>query len=161
MNYKIVSLIDEPEMKGRLAEWFSQKWCIPIEAYLDSMDACLSRRSAVPQWYAAVADGRIIGGVGVIENDFHDRPDLSPNVCAVYTEPDCRGSGVAGALLSHACRDMSARGVDTLYLLTDHVGFYERYGWEYFCQAHSDGEERASRMYVHREGARSQSSQNA
>ena len=28
--------------------------------------------------------------MGVIENDFHDRKDLTPNVCAVYTEEDCR-----------------------------------------------------------------------
>ena len=44
-------------------------------------------------WNAVVEDGRIIGGLGVIENDFHDRKDLSPNVCAVYVEEDrrCRG----------------------------------------------------------------------
>ena len=39
---------------------------------------------------------------------------------------------------------------DTLYLLTDHTGFYERCGWEFFCMAQGDGEEAPSRMYVHR-----------
>lgn len=30
--------------------------------------------------------------MGVIENDFHDRKDLTPNVCAVYTEEyRCQG----------------------------------------------------------------------
>lgn len=51
-------------------------------------------------------NGKIIGGCGVIENDFHDRPDLSPNVCAVYTEKDYRGNGIAGALLEKAASDM-------------------------------------------------------
>lgn len=27
---------------------------------------------------------KIAGGMGVIENDFHDRKDLAPNVCAVW-----------------------------------------------------------------------------
>lgn len=45
---------------------------------------------------------RIIGGMGVIENDFHDRKDLAPNVCAVYTEEDRRCNGIAGALLNYA-----------------------------------------------------------
>lgn len=41
-------------------------------------------------------------------------------------------------------------GVDTLYLLTDHTSFYERYGWEFFCMAQGDGEAEPSRMYVRR-----------
>ena len=39
------------------------------------------------------------GGAGVIENDFHDRKDLTPNVCAVYVEEHCRCQGIAGKLL--------------------------------------------------------------
>lgn len=49
-----------------------------------------------------------------------------------------------------ACQDMAAQGVPTLYLLTDHTGFYERYGWEYLCPVRGDGEERDTRVYVHR-----------
>ena len=38
------------------------------------------------------------------------------------------------------CRaDMAARGVDTLYLCTDHTSFYERYGWEFYCMVEEDG----------------------
>lgn len=150
MNYSIINLSAMPERKGELAGWFHEKWGIPVEAYLESMDESLREGCAVPQWYAAVENGRIIGGAGVIENDFHDRKDLSPNVCAVYVEPDCRGRGVAGAILKYICRDMAARGVETLYLLTDHDSFYERYGWEFLCMAQGDGEDEPSRMYVHK-----------
>ena len=104
----------------------------------------------VPSWYLYRADGRIVGGMGVIENDFHDRPDLTPNVCAVYTEPEYRNRGIAGELLQYVCQDMAAQGIDTLYLLTNHTGFYERYGWEFCCTAMGDGEDTSSRMYVHR-----------
>ena len=51
-------------------------------------------------------------------------------------------------MLQYACDDLSAMGVDTLYLLTDHTGCYERYGWQFLCLARgNDGE--LSRMYVH------------
>ena len=83
----------------------------------------LLKTSPVPQWYLALKDSEIIGGMGVIENDFHNRKDLSPNVCAVYTEKEYRGQGVAGELLDYVCRDMKQRGIDTLYLLTDHTSF--------------------------------------
>lgn len=150
MEYQIVRLIDKPEMKEQMAKWFHEKWNVPLQAYLDSMEDCLSRTNPIPQWYVAVEDSRIIGGLGVIENDFHNRKDLTPNVCAVYTEADKRCQGVAGALLSYVCEDMKAKGIESLYLVTDHNAFYERYGWEFWCMVQSDGETDLSRMYVHR-----------
>lgn len=150
MDYKIIRLADRPEIKEQAAQWFHEKWGVPLTAYLESIEDCLQGEEPVPQWYAAVEGDRIIGGLGVIENDFHDRKDLAPNVCAVYTEEDKRGNGVAGVLLAYVCADMKQRGIDTLYLLTDHDSFYERYGWEFFCMARGDGEEELSRMYVHK-----------
>lgn len=152
MDARIVPLRDRPGMKERAAGWFHEKWGIPLAAYLDSMDACLKADGPVPQWYLAMEGDRIVGGLGVIENDFHERKDLTPNVCAVYTEADRRGRGVAGALLRYVCADMEEKGIDTLYLLTDHTSLYERWGWEFLCMVQGDGEPEQSRMYVHRAG---------
>ncbi len=152
MDALLLNLRERPDLLDRAAAWFHEKWGVPLEAYRESMERCLRREFPVPQWYLAMNGEKILGGLGVIENDFHDRKDLAPNVCAVYTEEACRRRGVAGALLNHACADMAAMGVSTLYLLTDHTSFYERYGWEFFCMARGDGEERPSRMYVRRWG---------
>ena len=149
-NHTIIRIADRPELLSAAANWFHKKWGVPYEAYRESMEESLAGENAVPQWYVAMENGRIIAGMGVIENDFHDRKDLAPNVCAVYTEPDCRGRGLAGALLEHVCRDMAEQGIDTLYLLTDHTSFYERYGWEFLCMAQGDGEEELSRIYIHK-----------
>lgn len=150
MEYEIVPLRDRPGLKEQAARWFHEKWGIPLQAYRESMEACLAGGNAVPQWYVALEGDRIIGGLGVIENDFHDRKDLAPNVCAVYTEADRRCRGVAGALLEYVCADMKEKGMDTLYLVTDHTSFYERYGWSFLCMVQGNGEPDLSRMYVHR-----------
>lgn len=150
MDYKILRLTDRPELKERAARWFHEKWGIPLEAYMESMEECLEERGPVPQWYMALDGERIIGGMGVIENDFHDRKDLAPNVCAVYTEVDWRGRGVAGSLLWYVCADMKEKGIDPLYLITDHTSFYERYDWEYLCMVQGEGEAEKIRMYIHR-----------
>ena len=147
----MIILSSRPDLIPRAAEWFYAKWGVPLEAYRESMDACLTGKDPVPQWYVTLDGGDIIGGLGVIENDFHDRKDLRPNVCAVYVEEAYRCRGIAGALLDFACKDMAGRGIRTLYLLTDHTAFYERYGWEFFCVAQGDGEDQPSRMYIHRE----------
>ena len=148
-SISIIRLQDRPELKDLLSRWFHEKWGVPLEAYQESMEDCLAARSAVPQWIAALEGDRIVGGLGVIENDFHNRKDLTPNVCAVYVEEDKRCQGIAGEMLRFICRDMYARGVGTLYLLTDHTSFYERYGWTYFCMVQGDGEDSLSRMYRH------------
>ncbi len=148
-DFRYVCLREVPEYRDRAAEWFHRKWGVPKEAYLACMDAYLGRETELG-WYLCLRQGAILGGMGVIENDFHDRKDLSPNVCAVYTEPAFRGRGIAGRLLELTVEDMRARGISPLYLLTDHTGFYERYGWEFFCMAMGDGETEPARLYIHR-----------
>ena len=139
-----------PELKNAAAAWFHAKWGVPEEAYLACMSAYLHRETELG-WYLCLGrDGCIVAGLGVIENDFHDRKDLSPNICAVYTEPACRGRGIARRLLNMAVEDLRSKGVTPVYLVTNHIGFYERYGWEFLCMVRSDGEPEPSRMYLHR-----------
>ena len=144
-----VALRDRPELLDRAATWFHEKWGVPREAYLECMSAYLDG-STDYGWYLCLDGEGIIGGLGVIENDFHDRKDLAPNVCAVYTEEACRGRGIAGQLLRLAVEDMRKAGVSPLYLVTDHVGFYERYGWEFLCMAREEGTDKPTRLYIHR-----------
>lgn len=130
-TYTYLTLRDKPELMDTAAAWFSSKWRVPKEAYLECMKAYLDRETEYG-WYLCLNGEKIIAGMGVIENDFHDRKDLTPNVCAVYTEEEYR-----------------SKGITPMYLLTDHIGFYERYGWEFCCMAQGDGDEEPSRMYVH------------
>ena len=146
---KYVTLRERPELKEKAAEWFCGKWGVPEEAYLECMNAYLDGETEYG-WYLCLDGEAIVGGMGVIENDFHDRKDLFPNVCAVYTEEAYRGRGIAGRLLDLTVEDQRAHGVSPVYLLTDHTGFYERYGWEFFCLAQGDGEEEPARLYIHR-----------
>jgi GNAT superfamily N-acetyltransferase len=149
-EYKIYKISEVSERIDEAAEWFNSKWGVPKEAYLESMEDT-TRGGSYPEWYiASLGGGQIIGGLGVIENDFHDRTDLAPNVCAVFVEPDYRCQGIAGALLNFVYEDMKAKGVSPIYLLTDHDSFYERYGWEFYCMAQGDGEDEPSRLYIKR-----------
>lgn len=147
--YKYITLLEEPALKDKAAEWFHSKWRVPKEAYLACMDAYLNRETEYG-WYLCLDGEKIIGGMGVIQNDFHERKDLFPNVCAVYTEENYRRQGIAGNLLNMVADDLKSKGITPIYLLTDHTGFYERYGWEFLCMVQGDGEEVLSRMYIHK-----------
>ena len=148
-DYTFLTLRERPELMKPAAQWFHSKWGVPEEAYLECMEAYLGGQTELG-WYMCLSGGQIVGGMGVIENDFHDRKDLTPNVCAVYTEKAHRGRGIAGRLLDLTVEDLRRKGISPVYLLTDHTGFYERYGWEFFCLAQGDGEPEPARMYIHR-----------
>lgn len=148
-EFRYIALREKPWLRDRAAEWFHSKWGVPQKEYLECMDAYLNGKTEYG-WYLCLDDDRIIGGLGVIENDFHDRNDLTPNICAVYTEEQYRCKGIAGHLLNMVVDDLKAQNITPVYLVTDHTGFYERYGWEFLCMVQGDGEPNMSRMYIHR-----------
>lgn len=151
MNFDIIRITERPELKTAAAEWFHEKWGIPYEAYLESMEEAMSGKGAVPQWYFALYGERIAAGMGVIANDFHDR--IRPHAERVRSIHRAWISAVrvwAGRLLGFVADDMKSGGIDALYLLTSHDSFYERYGWEYLCPVTQEGNDEPSRMYVHR-----------
>ena len=148
-NFKYIILREKPEIMDAAASWFNSKWDVPKEAYLECMQDYLKGATELG-WYLCLDGDKIIGGMGVIENDFHDRKDLTPNVCAVYTEEDYRKQGIAGVLLNMVVDDLKSKGISPVYLVTDHTGFYERYGWEFYCMAQGDGEPEMTRLYIHK-----------
>lgn len=46
--------------------------------------------------------------------------------------------------------DMRSKGITPIYLITDHTGFYEKYGWEFLCMVREDDVPNMTRMYIHR-----------
>ena len=148
-EFKYITLREQPELLNMAAEWFHSKWGVPKEAYLECMESYLKHETELG-WFLCLDGEQIVGGLGVIENDFHNRPDLTPNVCAVYTEENHRCQGIAGNLLNMAVEDLRSKGISPVYLVTDHTGFYEKYGWEFLCMAQGDGEPDMTRMYIHK-----------
>ncbi len=148
-EYTYITLREDPALKDSAAEWFHDKWGVAKEAYLECMEDYLNDETEFG-WYLCMDKDKIVSGLGVIENDFHDRKDLSPNICAVYTEEGYRCKGIAGHLLDMAVNDLKGKGITPVYLVSDHTGFYERYGWQFLCMVQGDGEDRLTRMYIHR-----------
>ena len=146
-DIKILNLRDHPELIVRASSVFQGYFGIPKDVYFESMrDSLLT--STYPLWFIAYyQDKYIIGGLGIIENDFHSKKELFPNICAVYVSDGYRGIRISELLINEAIESMHKVGIDTLYVVTDHIGFYEKYGFKYHSQTMcEDGE---SRVYIH------------
>lgn len=45
---QILRLSDYPQYKEMAAQWFSEKWQIPVEAYLESIQISIDQKHAIP-----------------------------------------------------------------------------------------------------------------
>ena len=136
-DFKIIKIISKEQFE-KPAKYFSNKWGVPLEAYLESMEESLTSTSGVPAWFYIEANNEVIAGLGIIENDFHKRKDLTPNICAVYVREDYQGKGLARKLLDKACSHLKEHEIENVYLITTHTEFYERVGFTYYGEIEED-----------------------
>lgn len=144
---KIISIRENPEYKDHAIKYFQSKWqsVLPV-IYEDCIKHSISSINPLPQWYLLEKESVTIGCAGLITNDFISRMDLYPWICALYIEENQRGNNYGLLLIDKAKKDAKEAGFEYLYLATDHIGYYEKYGFEYIGQGyHPWGEE--SRIY--------------
>ncbi|MGB5498514.1 MAG: GNAT family N-acetyltransferase [Maribacter sp.] len=144
---KIISIRESPEYKNIAIEFFQRNWksVWPI-IYEDCINHSIGAKNPLPQWYLLEQGVDIIGGAGLITNDFISRGDLYPWVCAVFIEEKHRGNAYGSFLIEKAKIDAKTAGFEYLYLCTEHIGYYEKYGFEYIGQGYHPWEEE-SRIY--------------
>lgn len=81
------------------------------------------------------------------EKDDIQPTDLTPWTGFIYTFPEYRGHRYAGLLFDEMERMAREENVSEIYISTNHIGLYEKYGCEYKTQMNDmDGE--PSRVYV-------------
>lgn len=146
---RIVSVREEPQYANDAIQYIQAKWANEANylVYDDCIRASLSTKSRLPQWYIMLEDENIIGCAGLITNDFVSRMDLCPWICSLFIEESCRNKGMGQALIEHIIGAAKALGFTAVHLCTDHIGYYEQYGFSYIGDAyHPWGEQ--SRVYT-------------
>lgn len=95
-----------------------------------------------------LTDGaKLVSFVTFARNDCIDDKSLYPWIGFVFTFPKYRGHRYAGRLIAH-CEDMAREhSVKNIYICTDHIGLYEKYGYSYL-ESRADIYGGDSRIYV-------------
>lgn len=145
---KVISIRENNEYTQTAIKYFQEKWGSPdtLIIYEDCISNCITSKTPLPQWYLLLNDNNVIGCGGLITNDFISRMDLYPWICAVYIEENYRGNSYGKLLLDKAKQDAKNAGFNSVYLCTDHIGYYEHYSFKYIADGyHPWGE--SSRIY--------------
>lgn len=137
---------------GKQAQWLSQ-----IERSDWSAGSFLAKLLRENRFFEAVgAHSRVllltegdtlISYCTFAEKDDIQPTDLTPWIGFVYTFPAYRGHRYAGLLFKEAERLARAEQIESIYLSTNHIGLYEKYGFSYLTMLRDmDGE--PSRIYI-------------
>ena len=81
--------------------------------------------------YLLMDGGTLVSFATLTRQDSVRDESLFPWIGFVYTAPEYRGRRYAGQVLARAEADAAAQGHDRVHIATDHVGLYEKYGYEY------------------------------
>lgn len=82
----------------------------------------------------ATDNGQLVGCCALMAEDIVPDTPYSPFVSTVYVNPDYRGQGISLHLVQQAEAAAQAAGIDSLYIVTRHVGLYEHLDYELIDQ---------------------------
>ena len=145
----VVNIRENPAYMEQGIAYIQSKWANRRnkKVYENCITHSMKAKSPLPIWYLLLDGETIIGCAGLITNDFISRMDLCPWLCALYIEKKYRGQNLGDLLISQIKADTAKMELDTLYLSTDHKGYYEKYGFSYIGDGyHPWGE--SSRIYA-------------
>jgi len=76
-------------------------------------------------------EGKIVSFCTLTQRDCIKDDDMFPWIGFVFTAPCYRGKRYSGQIIDAACKRAAVQDFDKVYLATDHIGLYEKYGFEY------------------------------
>ena len=76
-------------------------------------------------------DDSLIGFISIFSIDGEERQDLTPWYATMYVKEEYRGNGYSKILNDAILKEAKDRGFNKIYLKTDLVNYYEKFGAKY------------------------------
>jgi hypothetical protein len=86
MQYRIVSIRDNPDYLMRMVDYYVIKWNLNKEIWHSLISDCISTQNLLPRWYLMIScENETIGCVGIMAGDI-PKEDFRPNIAGLYVE---------------------------------------------------------------------------
>lgn len=130
----MIEIVNVREYSGGLDEavkYIHSKWGNDenYDFYFDAIQHSSEPGKPLPRFFLLLKGGKITGCYGLVTNDFVSRHDLFPWFACLYVEEEHRGQELGKLMMEHAAKEAKKSGFSSMYLVTDHEGYYEKYGW--------------------------------
>ncbi|MBF0441193.1 MAG: GNAT family N-acetyltransferase [Oligoflexales bacterium] len=132
----ITYFADAPQVFNTVSEWLYHEFLYlnpgqTIEMRREEMARRL-HRDRVPFCMVAMINSIPVATASIIENDLPEKPEYTPWLASVFTEPSWRNKGIGGKMVRAVTREVFKQGkYCELYLYTpDQEEFYRKLGWQ-------------------------------
>ncbi|MCL2439017.1 MAG: GNAT family N-acetyltransferase [Alphaproteobacteria bacterium] len=151
-NLKVVNLADYPQYIEEVStlvwkEWNEQNG-IPLSEIIYRTKNCIRKDRAAQTWILLDGD-TLVGTTSIWNNDLNGRQDLTPWIACLYIKPEYRRTKLVWKhmtdLQTTIMSAIKKLGYDKAYCITDHIGLYEKLGWEFLEMAPLKG--KTTRVY--------------
>ena len=130
---KIISIRKNPQWAETAKAYCEEKWSDVYGAFEDTLNQCLQKENRLPETWlmlGGMQQDEIKGFYQLCDAEpVEDETKRSPWLTTLFVEPDLRGWHYGELLMNHARYEAGKLGFDKMYLATDHIGFYEKYGF--------------------------------
>ena len=76
-------------------------------------------------------DDTLVGFISIFPHDCDEKPDLFPWYATMYVKEEFRGNGYSKLLNEAILKEAKSRGFTKIYLKTDLINYYEKFGANY------------------------------
>lgn len=128
----IYSVKNDKALCESVKQYCKEKWSKVYTHFSENADKSVNSQNLPQTWVIKGMEGEkeIIGFYQLIQNDsltLHTK--LSPFISALYVDERIRGCSYGEMLLTRAKYEAAKLGFEKLYVSTDHIGYYEKYGF--------------------------------
>lgn len=134
-NLKIIKITSEKDkFFGQVCDWMYEWWGKrdgwSFEKLYCFMKNCLLDKK-IPQTFIAVLGDKLVGTYQLVMDDLDIRPDIYPWLANLFVDEKYRGRGFCTLMVENAIDQARLLGFSKLYLISKHVGLYEKFGWKF------------------------------
>lgn len=136
---EIYNIKDKQEYLKEVAELTQKEWgsgTNSIEEFNKKIDKKINKIIANlnnPNYCKLILlqDNTLIGFISIFPHDCDERPDLSPWYATMYVKEEFRRNGYSKLLNEAILKEAKSRGFTKIYLKTDLINYYEKFGANY------------------------------
>lgn len=152
--FKIIKLVDEKSQYIPVIHQWLMNWWGKEEGFSDEKMKTYIKHSLcenkLPQTFLMIDNEK--SPVGMYQFSYSDldiRPNIYPWLINVYIDEKYRGKGLSKILINSVKEKAKDNAIKTLYLYTNHIGLYEKYGFSYIESFNTfiSGENDIKRLY--------------
>lgn len=131
MNISIVSLNEIPKLKESAITYCAENWTKVHNTFTRNIYESVSEKDKLPLTYLLMKDSKIIGFYQIVKVEkIRNMNYLSPWLDCLFIDSNERRQALGAMLLEHGRKTAKFLGYDKIYLTTDHIQFYEKYGFK-------------------------------